>query len=343
MSLDYFRAFGPAYAARTGAAFDYDRDYAQRYHAIDPDVTALRADADRLASVGESLTDVVVNLRNRGDGVFGAWEGGSADTARTRFQALLAAGADLRAQFTDLAVAITEVTDSAVRIARDKADAVAGLHTTHVGGRTAAEVAYLVKLAPRLTEGDAADDELAEAARLTGGTFVRRTPATVAQLATAADQWLAQTFVPDFEWRASRFADLCASAEEELASAWHTLSTALSAVRADQCAAIFAPLGEGAAVGADAMRPQAFHAPAAPVAVPTSAVPTTPTTTQNVFGGLPFFAPPAAGGDQERKRLDLPLGVPAFADLATQDEPVLVLGAPQDDEPKPISADEDLW
>jgi hypothetical protein len=239
--LEYFRLFGPPHARLTGADFDFDRDYGARYDgAADLGFAALNADADRFTGVGAALSDIAVGLRNRGDSVFGAWEGGSADTAHQQFDTLLGAAGDLSAQFTNLADASRAVVDTADRTSHDKAEGVAKLHATHVAGRTADDVAFLVDVAPRLADAD--DDELARAAQLVGARFVRRTPATQAHLAAATADWLTNTFAEDFQWRAARFDALCTAAEGHLSAAWHALADALASVRADQFDAVLPAL-----------------------------------------------------------------------------------------------------
>jgi hypothetical protein len=367
--LEYFRLFGPPHASLTGADFDFDRDYGARYDgAADLGFAALNADADRFTGVGAALSDIAVGLRNRGDSVFGAWEGGSADTAHQQFDTLLGAAGDLSAQFTNLADASRAVVDTADRTSHDKAEGVAKLHATHVAGSTADDVAFLVDVAPRLADAD--DDELARAAQLVGARFVRRTPATQAHLAAATADWLTNTFAEDFQWRAARFDALCTAAEEHLSAAWHALADALASVRADQFDAVLpvlpsppattptqmaptpvpqqqapapaaadaaatappAPdsLAPGTAVGADAMTPAGHRgpAPAPPTTVPTAGA--TPDGTQNFFGGLPLLGAPAGGGgDQDRQSSGLPTGPSAFEDVR-EPEHTTAIGATDD-------------
>jgi len=274
--LEYFRLFGPPHATLTGADFDFDRDFARRYDgAGEIGFAALRADGERFESVGETLTDITLNLRNRGNGVFAAWEGASADTANEQFTALLSAAADLRDQFTGLGAAVTDVVETADRGCHDKAEAVAKLHATRVAGRDAEEIGFLVDVAPRLTADDVTDEELAHAARLVEVPFAG--PATQARVASAVDHWLTNTFVPDYERHATRFDAVCATAEENLATAWRGLATALASVRADQFDAVVAPLPSTVAQPMAAA--PAAPAAAAPVTAASTAAPAEPVPT----------------------------------------------------------------
>jgi hypothetical protein len=363
--LEFFRAFGPAHAALTGGDFDFERDFAHRY---DGDgefgFAALRADRERLAGIGEGLDDVAIGLRNRGDAVFGSWAGRAAEAARSRFGDLLSTAGELRGRFARLSEVVAEVVEVADRACYAKAEGVGRLHATEVDGRGGADVAFLVEVVPRLRAGQADDDELTETARVCGVTVppMRRTADGQARLASAVDAWLTGTFAPEYEWRAHRFDDLCATADRELAKAWDTLSRALDEVRADQtggaaasntvaASSVAVPpadrADEGADEGADddtrpeplapgqatgAMAPQGFSGPspaipAASVAGPAAA----PAGGAGFFGGIPFFGGVGAtgGGDTERPSLNLPTAAGAFDDLAVPDRPVAI-GADDD-------------
>ena len=257
--LEFFRAFGPAHAALTGGDFDFERDVARRYDGDrEYGFAALRADQERFATIGERLADVAIDLRNRGEAVFGAWQGGTADAARTRFGALLSAAGELRGRFTRLSEVVAEVVEVADRACHAKAEGVGRLHATEVDGRGGADVAFLVDVVPRLRTGHAADGEFTEAARVCGVTVpaaMRRTTDGQTRLASAIGTWLTGTFAPEYEWRARRFDDLCATADRELAAAWQTLSDALAEVRDDRSEA-----GPADALPATTEN----HAPAAP-------------------------------------------------------------------------------
>jgi hypothetical protein len=261
--LEFFRSFGPAYAAHTRSEFDFDGDFARRYDGSgDIAFGALRRDGERFASVHSGLEDVVIELRNRGASVFGSWSGGAADQAHTQFATMLSAAEDLRGQFGTLSAVVAAVAGTADRATYDKAAAVGALYTDRIGGCTAADVTFLVGLARRASSGEVTEDDLADAADLIGvqinPAVCLANPAVLPELASSVDSWLSDAFVPAYEARARVFDAACSAAEETLATAWRHLSEALSAVRADQF---------------DAVLPEAVQHGSAPTGSATGATP----------------------------------------------------------------------
>jgi hypothetical protein len=298
--LEFFRRFGPAYAALTGGEFDFERDFARRYDGGGEfGFAVLRADQERFAAIAEGLADVAINLRNRGAAVFGVWEGGSAAAARSQFSGLLSAAGELRGQFDHLAEVLAEVVEVADRACFAKAEGVSRLRANEIDGRDHEEVAFLVGVAPRLRFGEPDDGELAEAARLCPVAVtpeMRRTPAGQARLSLAVDAWLTGTFVPEYESRAGRFDRLCATADQELGHVWDILAAALNEVRADQSDAVLADEPAPARPSPALAIPPT---PAASVARPESA-PASPNERPSATGAGPVvadFADDPAGPD----------------------------------------------
>lgn len=306
--LEFFRMFGPAYAAVTGGGRDID---AKRYDVHgEIDYGRLHADAQRHQDVASALAERMLDIRNGASPLFEAWQGEAAGQAKGRFDSFFTGGEALRSKVAGLGGVLAESVDAADRAVYEKATAVADLWTDRIDTRTASDVDFVIDFCRRC--GSTApgllvdDDELERVAEMHGTGVTpaqcRTNPVLFKQLVTRVRSWLKSVFVPFYQARIEAFDTACAAADAEIDQAWQAVTQALGDLPAD-------PFGE---VAGQAM------APAAPT-VPT--VPTAPAAQSMVTSDRPLPDTPAnrAGG------ISTTLDDPALDDPgtdATEPDPV---------------------
>ncbi|TCO50715.1 WXG100 family type VII secretion target [Actinocrispum wychmicini] len=364
--LDFFAAFGPAYAKFTGVPHDYQQHVVRRYQEQgELNFARLRADAERYAEIQTRVADALTGVRNSGSAVFEAWRGDAAGSANAHFDDFLQRGKQTLDQFVRLAATITVAVDTADRICFEQASAVKSLCADRIGPCAKADVDFLVDFGRRCASGNFTDEELKRVADLCDVDILpalcRATPQIFEKVAEDVNGWLAEVFVPFYEARLAKFDAACSAAKDTITTAWNGLGNALSQVRADHFTApaqtTTAPAQAATVIAADAtavttgkpdrpdddstgqaelMSPAStgvaipMPPPAPIVAAPTAATGAAGYGGYGFFGGVPF-AGAQGGGDKERTR-SLPLaGEEVFAEGESRaDDNSLVIGGEHD-------------
>lgn len=368
--LDFFRRFGPSYAALRGRPFDFDSEILAPYD--DQREIAFgkfRADAERVGQLSSTMTETDLDYRNSADSIFAYWHGTAADNAKDRMDGFLSSAGSAWAQLNGFAETLLAACDCAERIVFDKAKAVFELAADTVGGLTVTNVAKLVACAAVRDAEDLTDGQLTDLAELCSVDIVpavcRANPDVLNLVLRSARTWLDGAFAPFYEARLAVFDAACAHAEADLDLVWGSLKTALGELTADRFATvtatpqqavhaggISATLNPGPTVepqsAADNSLPDGAKSAAdpndqsmtlsgmsseLPAFAPSIATPPPQTVATNYYGGTPYYGSygQLGGGDTEHKR-KVPLkGTPIVDDDHTVPTGARIIGG--DDDP----------